>query len=83
MTHTQLIRELFKYLESSLIQLKSVLIELENSQIQLESALIEEVSNSIRELSVDVGKCTIRERTYSFAMICSALKSKSIKELSN
>ena len=67
LTYTQLIRELFKYLESSLIQLKSVLIELENSQIQLESALIEEVSNSIRELSV--GKCTIRERTYSFAVL--------------
>ena len=60
MTYTQLIRELFKYLESSLTQLKSVLIELENSQIQLESALIEELS---------VGKCTIRERTYSFAVL--------------
>ena len=61
------IREFFKYLESSLIQLKNVLIELENSQIQLESALIEEVSNSIRELSA--GMCTIRERTYSFAVL--------------
>ena len=67
LTYTQLIRELFKYLESSLIQLKNVLIELENSQIKSESALIEEVSNSIRELSA--GMCTIREHTYSFAVL--------------
>ena len=66
LTYTQLVRELFKYLESSLIQLKRTLIDLENSPIKLESALIEELSNSIRVFST--GMCTIRERTNSFTV---------------
>ena len=59
--------QIFRELSTFVIQLKNVLIELENSQIQSESALIEEVSSSIRELSA--GMCTIRERTYSFAVL--------------